>query len=234
LAKCKLIFTSSDQIADALAAEYGIARPLPLYNVPPIETEIPAKPDNGLALYWRNAVVGLGQRGLDEALVALTKLPADVMLHLQGRMPIDSGAALKSRIATLGLDERVIFHLPYMPDDAVEEAAKHHVGLCLERRGIRNQELTVSNKIFDYHMAGLAVVASDLPGLRSLIERSHGGLLFEPGSADDLAEKILALHNDRTLLKRYAQNARDFALREGNREREMEKFARVFQETCGW
>src|SRR6266487_3201174 len=101
LRKCALIFASSDQIADALAAEYGIARPVAIYNVPPKENKIPLKPDTGLALYWRNAVVGLGQRGLDEALIALTKLPDDVSLHLQGKMPADGGADLKEHIAGL-------------------------------------------------------------------------------------------------------------------------------------
>ena len=230
LPQCKLVMASSDQVADALAQEYGIPRPLALYNVPPVETEIPAKPPNGLALYWRNAVVGFGQRGLDEALVALARLPADVTLHLQGRMPMDGGAALKARIAELKVESRVFFHAPYSPEDAVNEAARHHVGLCLERKGNRNHDLTVSNKIFDYHMAGLAVIASDLPGLRGVIQRSRGGLLFQPGSADDLAAKIAQLRDDATLRQTLGRSAREFALREGNREREMQKFMKAFRE----
>ena len=232
LPKCALVLASSDQIADALVEEYGITRPLPLYNVPPKENETSAKPDRGLALYWRNAVIGLGQRGLDDALVALTSLPKDIALHLQGRMPIDGGKALATRIAQLGVGERVFFHAPYLPEDAVNEASQYHVGLCLERAGIRNHELTVSNKIFDYHMAGLAVVASDLPALRSVLERSGGGLLFEPGSASDLAAKILALYNDRDSLNRFATSARRFAMNEGNREAEMKKFIIAFREIC--
>lgn len=232
LPECALILASSDQIADALAEEYDVAKPLATYNAPPTEKEIAAKPESGLALYWRNAVVGLGQRGLDEALVALTQLPKDVSLHLQGRMPADQGAAVKKRIAELGVADRVVFHSPYLPEEAVKEASRHHVGLCLERRGVRNHELTVSNKIFDYHMAGLAVIASDLPGLRGVIKRSRGGLLFEPGSANDLTEKILMLHKDRQALKDFAMNARAFALREANRETEMKKFSAAFREVC--
>lgn len=228
LPDCALVLAASDQIADALVEEYGIKRPLPFYNVPPLENTIAEKPLHGLALYWRNAVVGLGQRGLDEALVALTKLPADVNLHLQGRMPADGGAALRARIAELKVQARVFFYLPYQPEDAVKEAARHHVGLCLERKVNRNHDLTVSNKIFDYHMAGLAVIASALPGLSGVIARSRGGLLFQPGSANDLAEKIMRLRADPGLRQTLARNARDFALREGNREREMERLAVAF------
>ena len=232
LPKCALVLASSAQVATALAEEYGIALPLALDNVPPVEESLPPKPVQGLALYWRNAVVGLGQRGLDEALVALTQLPGDVTLHLQGRMPADGGTELKARIAALGLVSRVNFHPPYAPEDAVKNAARHNVGLCLERRGCRNHELTVSNKIFDYHMAGLAVIASDLPGLRQVMERSGGGMLFTPGSAEDLAAKIRQLHGEPALLEKLAANARAFALREGNREAERKKFVAAFNEVC--
>jgi glycogen synthase len=227
LPQCALVLASSDQVADALAREYGIRRPIPLYNAPPVEQELPGKTD-GFRLYWRNAVVGLGQRGLDDALVALKMLPADVVLHLQGGTELDGGAAVKSRIAELGVGPRVTVHPPHGPGEGVKAAARHSIGLCLERGGVRNHELTVSNKMFDYHMAGLAVVASDLPGLRAVLERSRGGLVFEPGSPTDLAAKLRSLYDDRSALRERASNARQFALREGNREVEMDKLRASF------
>lgn len=228
LPRSALVLASSDQVAEALAAEYGIARPVALYNTPPRVAELPGRAANVFALYWRNAVVGLGQRGLEDALLALQQLPAEIELHLQGRLPEDGGRALRARIAELGLGERVVIHPPYAPEAAVAEAARHTVGLCLERRGVRNHDLTVSNKLFDYHMAGLAVIVSDLPGLRSVVERSGGGMWFKPGSVEDLAEKIRQLHGDPALRAHLAARARAFALREGNRAREMEKFSAAF------
>jgi glycogen synthase len=232
LPQCALVLASSHQVADALVQEYGIRRPVPLYNTSPVEQEIPGKRD-GFSLYWRNAVIGLGQRGLDDALVALTLLPPDVALHLQGGPAFDGGAAVNARIAALGLSPRVTIHPPHGPDEAVKAAAPHSIGLCLERGGLRNHELTVSNKIFDYHMAGLAVVASDLPGLRAVLERSRGGLVFDSGSPADLAAKILSLYDSPALLKECAANAREFALREANREVEMKKFTASFIEMWG-
>jgi len=78
-------------------------------------------------------------------------------------------------------------------------------------------------------MAGLSVVVSDLPGLRGVVERSGGGVWFEPGSVDELTAKLRLLYEDRALQARLAEQARAFALREGNREREMEKFGAAFQ-----
>lgn len=228
LPRSALVLASSDQVAEALAVEYGINRPVALYNVPPKVAQLPAKPGTGFSLYWRNAVVGLGQRGLEDALLALRQVPVEVQLHVQGRLPQDGGAALRERITELGLTGRVVIHPPYAPEAAVAEAARHTVGVCLERRGVRNHDLTVSNKVFDYHMAGLSVIVSDLPGLRGVVERSGGGVWFEPGSPEALAAKIRLLYEDRALQNRLAAQARDFALREGNREREMEKFAAAF------
>jgi hypothetical protein len=85
----------------------------------------------------------------------LRELPVDVRLSVQGRPGPDGGSAVRERAAALGVAERVAILPPYAPRDAVAAAAAHDVGLCLERKGPRNHDLTVSNKMFDYHMAAL-------------------------------------------------------------------------------
>ena len=228
LPACRLVTTSSPEVADELARQYGLKNLLPLYNTPPLQERLPGKPDRGFSLYWRNAVVGLGQRGLDDALQALRLLPGDIKLHLQGKRPFDGGSQLEGRLSELGIRERVILHPPFLPHEAVNAASAYTVGLCLERRGVRNQHLTVSNKIFDYLMAGLVVVASDMDGLASVIRRSGGGVLFQSGNVEDLAARIRFLYDNPAALKRMAESARGFALREGNRESEMLKFEKAF------
>ena len=125
---------------------------------------------------------------------------------------------MRARAASLGLGERVTVLPPHAPSAAVQSAAAFEVGLCLERRGPRNHELTVSNKLFDYHMGGLAILSSDLPALRAVIERSRGGLLFEPGDPASLALAIERLRASPALLHELQTNARRFALAEANLE----------------
>ncbi len=228
LRRCALTLASSDQLAEALVVAYGIRRPIALYNTPPVVPEIRKPAHEGLALYWRNSVLGFGQRGLEDILVALTMLPADISLHLRGRLGKDGGSALSKRILELGLTSRVVVHPPHLPDDAVEAASEFDVGLCLERAGIRNHDLTVSNKLFDYMMAGLAVVTSDLTGLRSVVERAGAGLCYRPGSPTDLADKIFELYQAPDLRVQLSQNARRFALASGNRDADMMVFRREF------
>jgi hypothetical protein len=230
LPECALVIASSESLAAALVAKYGIRLPLPARNVPPLTTELPPKRGGGLNLYWRNSTIGFGQRGLDDALLAMRELPADVVLFLQGRPALDGGKAVLARATELGLGKRVAILPPYAPQDAVNEAAQYDIGLCLERKGPRNHELTVSNKMFDYHMAGLAVVSSDLASLRHVIDRSRGGLLYEPGDPQSLARAIGSLHSSPSLLSELQANARSFALREANLEPELDRLCASLRE----
>ena len=226
---CALILASSDALAEVLREENGVQRPLSSPNVPPLTEVEHTGRGPGLRLYWRNSVIGFGQRGLDDVLVALTLLPKDVQLFLQGRPAGDGGAAIDQRTHELGVRDRVTVLPPYLPEAAVSEAARYDVGLCLERRGPRNHDLTISNKLFDYHMAGLAVIATDLMGLRSVIERSKGGLLVEPGSPGALATAVRELYNDPAQCEQLRRNARAFAISEGNLEKEMIKIVAAMQ-----
>jgi len=201
---------------------------LPIYNAPPVEHELPEKTSQGLTLYWRNSTINLNQRGLEDGLVALSLLPADVSLHVQGRLPVEEGRNINRLTEQLGISGRVFIHPPYLPHQAISVAAPYSIGLCLEQSGCRNHDLTVSNKMFDYMMAGLAVVASDLPGLRNVITRSKGGLLYRSGDGKDLAAKLLTLYEDANLLHELANNARTFALREGNLDFEVRKLQEEF------
>jgi glycosyltransferase involved in cell wall biosynthesis len=228
LSKCDLLFAASDQMAIEIASVYKLRRPLALYNTPPRETELEPIKEERFTLYWRNSTIDLGSRGLGDVIAALEFLPAEIVLHLQGHLPPDGGMRLRRIIEAKGLSSRVVLHAPYLPQEAVKAASRYTIGLCLEQASNRNQLLTVSNKMFDYFMAGLAVVASDLPGLRDVVQRSQGGILYEAGNSQDLAEKITRLYEDRVLTRRLASNARTFALAEGNLEHELNKLRTAF------
>ena len=233
LPACSLVLAASEGIADALFREHRISRrPVPIYNTPPCENVLPPK-SGEFSLYWRNYQVGFGQRGLDDVLVALASLPSEIRLYLQGYPPTYDGEALRRREAELGVGGRVFWKPPFAPGNAVREAAPHTIGLCLERRGPANHEYTVSNKLFDYMMAGLAVVSADFPGLRRVVERSGGGELFTPSSPDCLKCVVRRLYDDPNLTARLSANARKFALTEANEEKDMAHFIVAFSDALG-
>ena len=61
--------------------------------------------------------------------------------------------------------------------------------------------------------SGKPIVASDIPGYRTVMEDNEEGLFFTPCDPDALAEKIIRLLGDRKLMKQMAENGRRKALK---------------------
>jgi glycosyltransferase involved in cell wall biosynthesis len=101
------------------------------------------------------------------------------------------------------------------------------VGLLFDRPLTRNAELSAPNKLFEYLMAGLAVVAPDLPGLRWLADEGVG-VLFEPGSAESFGAALESLAADPERLAALRANARRAAVERYNAEAQREGLARAW------
>lgn len=232
LPKCALVTTTSPRLSRELEHRYGPLHTLSIYNAAPVNSERASGKEQRFSLYWRNAVVGFGQRGLGDILAAMKQLPEEIVLHLQGKLPPDRDRELRAHLRTESLEGRVVIHPPCKPHEAVKAAGRFHVGLCAERPEVPNHWYTVSNKLFDYHMAGLAVVASGLPSLRDVVEEAGSGLTFEPGNPASLAARILEIWQNPALRERFAASARRYAVTRGNAEAEMRRFQDAVAELC--
>lgn len=228
LPKCALVLTSAPTLADALSETYKITTPTSLYNTAPVQ-QIATTTSHRTRLYWRNGTIGISERGLGDVLDALALLPSTVELHLQGREPSRGLGNLFGEIERRGLRDRIKVHPPFAPHEAVQEAAKYDIGLCLERDTSSNHRLTVSNKLFDYMMAGLAIICSDLPGLHQAAAPA-GALMYRPGDVKDLAAKIDMLHRERAQLCERKKIARRYAMEHANAEMTEKKFLAAFDD----
>lgn len=134
----------------------------------------------------RLAFVGrlTAEKQVDVILHAMTKLdPAlDVTLDLVGGG--DQAAALQDLTNELGLHDRVTFH-GRIPDEdlraVLTRASAFTIASIAELQSIATLEAMAS---------GLPIVAADAVALPHLVTSGVNGYLFEPGNADDLAEKI--------------------------------------------
>ena len=78
-------------------------------------------------------------------------------------------------------------------------------------------------------MSGKPVIASRIGGIPEIVDNGITGLLFEPGNADDLAEKINYLWNRPDLCRQMGQAARQKALREYTPAKYYERLMAVYR-----
>ena len=90
-----------------------------------------------------------------------------------------------------------------------------------------NHFTTDSNKLFEYVIAGLPVVASDLPEIRKVVGENDLGLLVPPGDSLALVSALQTLVDDAPLRERYRQ-ASVVAAKELNWEQQEHKLTELY------
>ena len=193
LSTCDRLIASSQGIAEEIVKCYGIAMPTVVLNVFPAAEAVSTKRINARgtprSLYWFSQVIG-AQRGVEQAVEALSLIEFPTMLHLRGRADAAFLRHLHDLAARHGVADRLKFHQTAHPDRLVALAAEHDIGLALEPGFSRNNVLATSNKVFTYMLAGLAIVASDTRGHTDVLSEHPGAVLFRRGDARDLASKL--------------------------------------------
>ena len=157
---------------------------------------------HGMGVYFDN------RRGGHILLRAIAECKENVHLYLQGSLTESQESIYKTYEATLNLEGKVTFLPPAHPDEIVPSLTKFDVGLTAELPEELNQELTSSNKLFDYIHAGLAIISSDVLGLAETIDEFNVGLKYEPGNIAELSNKIDRLAANRTQLNEFKQNSK--------------------------
>jgi glycosyltransferase involved in cell wall biosynthesis len=125
-------------------------------------------------------------------------------------------AELRAESKAHRLDGRFLILDPVAPDRLVQALVGFDVGLIINRPVTRNDELVLPNKLFEYMMAGLAVVAPRLPGLAPLIEEEGVGATYPPADPVGLARILDELAADRPRLEEMKRRARQLALERYN------------------
>ena len=213
--RSEAVVTVSEPIADELRRSLRLSsRPAVVLNCPLRADVEPAPRGDGPLRAVYQGAMGPG-RPLGD-LLAASEEAEGVLLTI--RVVNADLSELEREIAERGLEERVEIAKPVSPDELIEALAGFHVGLVVNRPVTRNDELVLPNKLFEYAMAGLAVVVPHLPGLAPLVEAERLGLTFEPGRPHALGEALTQLAEDSELLEELRRRARDAAVQRLNAE----------------
>jgi glycosyltransferase involved in cell wall biosynthesis len=203
--------TTTGMRAKFFARAYGVPRPLVLQNRPRFAE--PARGtlirdrlgiDDGLPVVLYQGGLQPG-RGLEDLVAAMPALPPCHLVYIGGGRLL---AALGGMVAGRGLGGRVHF-VPTVPlAELLAWTASADIGVQPIRNTCLNHFSTDSNKLFEYAMAGLPVVASDFPEIRRVVRAHDIGLLFDPETPGALAAALGRLVGDADLRARLAANAR--------------------------
>jgi glycosyltransferase involved in cell wall biosynthesis len=215
------VITTNEARAQVLRERHGRDAIVVLANMPPrierIEPIDPGYPDGPRVLLYQGGIYP--EYGIAEAIEAITMLD-DVDLVILGFGRDSELSRLRMLAAELGVSERVHFLGPRPFDELARTAAAAGVGLVPIKPLNINLRLGDTNKIHDYLMGGLPVVASDLPEIRRIAVRGDPpvGELFEPESPASLAAAVERIFADDEVYAARRREARRLALEELNWE----------------
>jgi hypothetical protein len=220
LPHARFLTAASPGIAAAIARRYDCAEPHVVHNVFPralrgaldgMKLDRKGTRPGALSLYWYSQSVGL-DRGLQDAIRAVALVRGEVELHIRGHAPSDVERALRSLAAQHGIEGRLHFYPQVHPHALLSRSAEHDVGLALEQPVSENRQHAITNKLFFYMLAGLAIAASDTPGQRIVASEARDVIdLYPAGDPAALAVCLQRLHDDRALLAQRKARAVELA-----------------------
>lgn len=239
LPRCAHVTAASEGMAEALAQRCGIAMPTAVHNVFPwaLRERLDGRTlDRGaerLSLHWYSQTIGL-DRGIQDAIRALGALPDGVALHLRGELPADVEQTLRALAREVGVEAQLRFHAPVHPDELLSRATEHDVGLALEQPVSDNRMQTVTNKLFFFLLAGLAVAATNTPGqLRVMAQAPGVGFTYAPGDHASLAAGLRRNLDEPAALAAAKTAALDAARTRWCWERERERLVAAVERGLG-
>lgn len=191
LPRAKAVITVSDYLAKALRQSYGLGEdPTVIRNVPSYVPIVrPARRPGRLLLHY-HGILNSG-RGVEIVLHALALLPDHFHLRLTGpvRQPgYDEDLLQLAR--RLGVADRVELHPAVPVEQLIEHASQADIGVFVTPGRSVQEMAALPNKIFEYAMAGLAVVGGPAPDIVTFITRNDLGIALAVPTAEVLAERL--------------------------------------------
>jgi glycosyltransferase involved in cell wall biosynthesis len=184
---------ASPGYAHAMARRYGIRPPLVIRNIPAASTTTSRarrgdRPPS--AVYVGGLLPG---RGLEQS-IRLVALVPELELRLIGPTAPGYAARLTALASELGVSSRVSIEGPVPPERVIDVVRDADIALSLIEPICRSYELTLPNKLFEYALAGVPILASDLPGIAPFVHQHDAGELADPrdmASVLEACERLL-------------------------------------------
>ncbi len=162
-------------------------------------------------------------KGLSLLLRAMTKLDSAVQLAIVG----DGGERrqFEQEAAALGLAARVTF-LGRLSREALRDMYRKADVLAFPSTSTAEAFGLVA---LEAQACGVPVVASRLPGVRTVVREGETGILVTPRSVSELADGLASLVSNDKKRQEYAKNARIHVCQRFSKEAHIDKLLEVYQ-----
>lgn len=213
LTQCAHVTCTSAAMSRALSEAYSCRAPAVVYNAFPwadresLDGLIKDRVERRLpSIHWVSQTLGR-DRGLEDLLAALPLVAHEAEIHLRGHPAVGFKEWLFAHVAD-DWRNRIWIHSVVSNEELLSRIAEHDIGFAGEMKYCRNKDLTVSNKILHYLLAGLAVVASDTAGQQEVAMQAGNAVLIYPsGDATTLASRLNLLLGSLETLRRAKADA---------------------------
>ncbi len=145
-------------------------------------------------------------KGVDLLITALARMRGPEQWELNIAGIGSENEKLQIMVQREGLDAKVKFLGQVRPDKITELMAETDILVQASYREGR------PNTVIEAMAAAVVVVGSDIDGINELIKHGHNGLLFSPGSAEELSDQLQTLLDLPHLRKKLGQAGRQTLL----------------------
>lgn len=227
--------TVSSSIANYMTANYHLKRIHVIRNVPErwvithkmlLRDSLGISKDKIVILYQGS----IGGEAVHTLAKAFRKVKGSAVLVYLGNGP--AILELQNKLGDLG--DKVLFHPFVNSEDLPLYTSDADIGVHPMADGYLNHQWALPNKFFEYIQAGLALVVSDLPEMRKVVNKFMLGKTAPAGDANTLAEILQELVDNKKMLDQLKTHARLAAeqLNWGIEKRKLHEIYKRMQHDC--
>ncbi len=207
--KVDLVLTTGEMDSAFLEKFYGINNTLVIRNIPLLqkpsckidfreEYGIPA--DKIILLYQGVLLEG---RGIPLIMRTMRQVENSVLLILGDGEQKHNFQKLATE---LGVNDRIIFAGTIQQSELINYTAGADIGLSLIENISISYYHALPNKLFEYIMAGLPVLSSDLPQIKKIIDDYNVGETVDILNENNIVEALKKWENNPDIIERYKLN----------------------------
>ena len=234
---CAGVITVSPPIAEEMRKRYHIPEVTLIRNVPPyrvvaksdrLRQHLGLGPEVRIALYQGNLQ---HNRGLDKLIQAAAFLEPGIVIVMMGQDMEGTQAELEALIVKEGVSDRVKI-IPAVPyEELLDWTSSADIGLTILPLDYSlSIRLCLPNKLFEYLMAGLPVLTSELDAITTVVKTYDVGQVVSSLAPADVGAAINAMLADPQALARMHRNALEAAQEEFHWEKESQRLIHLYRD----